>query len=192
MKELLKRIKADVLISSVVCILLGVLLLFKADMAVNLVCVIIALTLIILGVVYIIGFLTSHFVNMIGLIGGLLMLIFGIWFYVKPEVLASLIPCVIGLILVVHGMNSIRIATETKNNNYDKWWSVLLAALLTIILGVLIIVFAFRVATFAVQILGVALIYDAVANFWIVAKASSAAKRMREEAEAIDTEGKEV
>ena len=192
MREMLKKVKADVILSSVVSVILGAVLLIKADTAVELVCKCIAVALMVFGALYVILFLSSHFTQTLNLIVGLILLIFGIWFWANPGVLASIIPGVIGVIILVHGISSLKIALETKNNQYDKWWSVLLAAMMTTVLGILIIVFAFRITTFAVRILGIALIYDAVSSIWIVARASKAAKAMSQEAGAIDTEGREV
>ncbi len=192
MKEFFRKVKADILVTSIICIILGCVLLFYSDIAIGLVCSLIAATLILLGCISVITFLTSHFTQTFSLITGLLLLILGIWFWRDPAILASIIPCVIGLILVWHGCQSFGIALETKKELYDKWWGVLLASIVLILLGVFIIVYAFYVTDFAVKLLGVALIYDAISNFVILSRAAKVRKAMKQEAEAIDTEGKEI
>ena len=82
-------------------------------------------------------------------------------------------------------------AIETKQNGYDRWWAMLLIAIVSLVFGVLCIVNAFGVVTLAMQFVGVALIYDGVTDLWVVTKAARAAKRMQEEADALDVEYRE-
>ena len=98
----------------------------------------------------------------------------------------------IGAILVIHAVQDIKLAIETKQNGYEKWWSMLIIAAISLVLGVVSIVDAIGVVTLAMQFVGIALIYDGISDLWVVTKAVRTAKAMRQEAEALDVEYKEV
>ena len=140
--------------------------------------------------------LVSYFWNKItyslsGILG-LVVLLIGIWIFVKPQSVLSLIPIVIGVILAVHGVQDLKVAFDTKRNGYTKWWSMLLMAIISLALGIICIVNAFGMVTLTMQIIGIALVYDGISDIWIVYKASKVAKEMKEERDALDVEYKEV
>ena len=110
----------------------------------------------------------------------------------KPETVVSLVPIVIGVILVVLGIKDIRLAVETKRNRYDRWWSVLIMAVVSLALGILCIVYAFGLVKMAMIGVGIALIYDGLSDLWIVSRAAKAAKNAKQVADALDVEYKEL
>lgn len=192
MKEMMKRIKADMIISAILCIALGVVLFVWSAETIDIICKALAVILMILGAVQ----LGSYFLNKVDSVFhvafGLIELLVGLWIFLKPESVVSLIPIVLGVILLIHGLGDLKTAFETKRNGYDKWWSVLLMALISIICGVVSITFAFQVVSFVMKFIGIALIYDGLSDLWIVTRAVKAAKNAKMEAEALDIEYKEV
>ena len=103
-----------------------------------------------------------------------------------------LIPIVIGVILCVHGIQDLKLAVETKRNGYGKWWSMLIIAAVSLVFGVLCIVNAFGMVKLALQFIGIALIYDGISDLWVANRAVHAAKMMKQEAEAVDVDYKEI
>ena len=59
-------------------------------------------------------------------------------------------------------------------------------------LGIICIVNAFGVVSLAMKFIGVALIYDGISDLWIVSRTAKAAKAMKQEADALDVDYKEV
>ncbi len=101
--------------------------------------------------------------------------------------------------LCVHGIQDVGLAVETKNNGYDRWWGILIVAVISLAFGVLCIVNAFGLVTLALQFIGVALIYDGISDLWVAFRAVQTAKAFRREAEefrreasAVDVEYREV
>ena len=123
---------------------------------------------------------------------GLIVLLIGIWIFLRPESIVSLIPIVIGVILCVHGIQDLKLAVETKRNGYGKWWSMLIIAAVSLVFGVLCIVNAFGMVMLALQFIGIALIYDGISDLWVANRAVHAAKMMKQEAEAVDVDYKEI
>lgn len=192
MKEALKRIKADVILSAILCIALGVVLIIWSEETIRLACIAVAIGLMIIGTVNLIGYFMDRIMHPFSGALGLVVLLIGIWIFLKPESVVSLIPIVIGVILAIHGIQDIKFSFEAKKNNYDRWWGMLLMALISLVFGVLCIVHAFGIVKLAMIFIGIALIYDGLSDLCIVILTTKAAKRMKQEAEALDVEYKEV
>ncbi len=192
MKEMFKRVKADVVLSAVLCVVMGVVIFLWPTETIDLFCRVLAVGLVIMGAVNLISYVTDKLVHPFSGILGLIVLLVGVWIFLKPQSIVSLIPIVIGVILAIHGIQDIKLAIEAKGNGYEKWWSMLIIAAVSLVFGILCIVEAFGMVKFAVKIIGIALIYDGISDLWIVNRTVKAAKAMKQEAEALDIEYKEV
>lgn len=192
MKDTLKRIKADVILSAVLCVILGVVMVIWSDETINVICMLLAAGLVVMGAAELISYFIGQRMIPFSAVTGLIFILVGIWLFTKPEYIAMIIPIVIGVILSVHGIVDIKLSFESKGNGYEKWWSSMLLGLISFILGILCIVKAFGVASFAMKFIGIALIYDGISDLWIASRVIKTAKRMKQEESALDVEYKEV
>lgn len=192
MKDTIKKMKADVILSALLCVAMGVVLLVWPDRTIDIFCKVLAAGLMLIGLVNIISYFTNKSIHPFGGVLGTIVLLVGIWIFGHPGSVVSLIPIVIGVMLCVHGIQDMKLAFETKSNRYEKWWSVMLLAVVSIILGLLCIVHAFGVVTLALQFIGIALIYDGLTDLWIATQAIRAARTMRRQEEALESEYREV
>ncbi len=192
MKEVLKKIKADTILSAVLCVILGVVLLVYTKQMTDLFCKLLALVLIVMGVAHIITYFTDRMGNNLRLVAGIIVLLLGVWIFINPEIIISLIPAIIGAILFLHGVEDLRLAIQAKEAEGSAWISCLILAIVNLAIGILLIVKAFEAAQIAFKLIGIALIYDGVSDIWIVSRAVKAAKQMEQDLNAIDTDGKEL
>ena len=79
MKEFLRRIKADFLLSSVLCILLGVVFIIWNNGVLNVIGSVLAIGMIVIGVVYLGSFFLSIVTNGLSVVMGILVLAVGIY-----------------------------------------------------------------------------------------------------------------
>ena len=168
------------------------MLLVWPDETIDIFCRVLAAGVVLMGVVQLFVYFRDRSIHPFAGVLGFLIVLVGIWIFISPERIVSLIPIVIGVVLCVHGIQDIKLAIETRANGYERWWSMLLIAAISLVLGVLCIVHAFGVVKLALQFIGIALIYDGLSDLWIANRAIRAAKAMRQEAEALDVEYKEV
>lgn len=185
MKDVLKKVKADMILSAVLCVAMGVVIFLRPAETIDVVCKVLAIGLAVLGGVELFSYFMNKAVHPFSGILGLIVLLIGIWIFLKPESIVSLIPIVIGVILAIHGIQDIRLALETKRNGYDKWWSMLIIAAVSLIFGVICIVNAFGMVKLALKFIGIALIYDGISDLWIVTRAVRTVKEMQEEADSL-------
>ena len=192
MREIMKKFRADMMLSALFSIVMGVILVAWPETTLDIICKAIAIILIVMGAAELVSYFWNKITYSHSGILGLVVLLIGIWIFVKPQSVLSLIPIVIGVILAVHGVQDLKVAFDTKRNGYTKWWSMLLMAIISLALGIICIVNAFGMVTLTMQIIGIALVYDGISDIWIVYKASKVAKEMKEERDALDVEYKEV
>ena len=185
MKDFFKRVKMDAILSAILCIVLGVVLIAWPGETINIVCKVLAAGLIILGIVEIFSYITNKGGYMFTGALGLIVLIVGVWIFLKPGSIVSLIPIVIGVILAVHGVQDVKMALESKSGGYDRWWIMLIIAIISI-------VNAFGMVKLAMQFVGAALIYDGISDLWVVTKTVRTVKEMEREAKAVDVDYKEI
>lgn len=174
------------------CIVLGIVLLVWPSETIDVFCRVLAIGLVIMGVVDLGSYFMNRSIHPFAGVLGFIVILVGIWIFIQPESIVSLVPIVIGVILCVHGIQDLKLAIETKGNGYEKWWSMLIIAAISLVFGVLCIVNAFGMVKLALQFIGIALIYDGISDLWVANRAIRAAKAMKQEAEALDVEYKEV
>ncbi|MCM1049550.1 MAG: DUF308 domain-containing protein [Clostridiales bacterium] len=195
METLLKKIKANAIVSALMCIILGIILVVWPGRTVRTVCMIIGFVLVVSGVnrlcTYIFGKDNSIYSRM-NLITGVIVLLIGAWILFRPDQIIELIPVLVGIIVIIHGINDLQQTVTLCQSKYDKWWIALILGIITVGFGVLLIFNPFAAVETLVMFIGVFLIYDGVSDIWIVSRVSHVAKQMKQEMEALEVEGKEV
>ncbi len=196
MKEMMKRLKLDVMISAVVCIGLGVVLILWPIEVTTVVCRTIGAIIAFLGAVRVAGYvLHREEKHSFHLLLGLVLLLVGIWIFLKPHSIQSILFIGIGAVLFVHGLEDFKFALEAKRNGYESWAILILMSLLGMVFGVICIIDCFGMISITLSFVGIVLIYDGITDFWIITRVSKAAKEvgkameeMQQEEDAVETE----
>jgi uncharacterized membrane protein HdeD (DUF308 family) len=195
MQTFLRKIKANVVVSSLLCAALGVVLLAYPGDSMRVVGIAVGVVLILTGIVKVFDFLINRDGTLylqLNLIFGIVLVVVGVWIITQPEKVMSIIPIIIGIIITIHGVSKFRQAIELCQDHYEKWWVALLLGILTAGLGILLIFRPFEALETVVQVIGAFLIYDGFSNLWIASRVYKTAKQAKQEAEALDVEAKEL
>lgn len=91
----------------------------------------------------------------------------GVIVLVAPKGMLSLLPKLIGAAIAINGILNLAQALELRNKGGVKWMSALAMAVLTILLGLFLIFFAFGAMKAAVMVIGGIFIYNGASNLWI-------------------------
>lgn len=188
MKEFLRRIKADYLLSSLLCILLGIVFIIWKDGVIDLMGSVFAIVLIVIGAVYLGSFFLNLVTNGLSVLMGIIILAVGIWFLIQPSVIVSLIPIVIGVVLLFHGARALKETLDAKKFGYQPWGVNLVLALISIVFGIVCIFDAFGVMEKAIILVGIILVFNGLSNIWIAVTVSRAARDYERRNSAIDVE----
>lgn len=197
MKNLLKRIKANALLSALIYTVLGVVLLVWPELSTNVLCTALGLVLLVSGISDILEFVFqrdgSLYYNLqLGL--GVILCAVGGWLLLRPTLIAVIIPRIIGVLVCFHGFKDFGDALTLRKNKSPQATAALLLGIITILLGVVLVVNPFSAFTTVVRIIGLILIYDGVSDLWITSQVSYAIKLAEKElqGEVIDVDYQDI
>ncbi len=107
MGETIKRLKVNMILSALVCAALGAVLLLWPAQTLDIFCKILAVGLIVIGAVQLTGYFMNRSLHPFAAPLGVIVLLVGIWIFIRPESIVSLVPIVIGVMLCVHGIQDV-------------------------------------------------------------------------------------
>lgn len=191
MSDLFVKIKKESLWTSVLCIVFGIMFCVWPGEILIVLCRVVGAVLLIAGVV-LLGMAVAA-KEMLGrsvrLVPGVVCVVIGIWILLRPGTFVVLVPILIGILLLYHGVKDLIFCMEVKKGKSAGWWLGLIVAALTIVLGILLILHTWLAIKVGMIFVGIVLIYDGVSGLWLNGKASRAAKKYSEDV--IDVEYKE-
>lgn len=159
---MLRYAKAGVL-PSLAFLVLGVLLLVMPQTSLLWICYAFGAVVLVTGIVCLIQYARvrgSGFAAPFLLVGGVITAALGLFTLAQPQTVASFLPVVFGLFILVEGCSRIGAALDLARRKADKWWVLLLLSLLSIALGLLLLFDPFEAAVSAVMLCGVLLIVE--------------------------------
>lgn len=163
MEVRIRKMNITSIIFSIIFILIGTFLLARPEDAIHLVSYALGIILIVWGVISVITFFTDkesqNYLDF-GFIVGVFVLIFGIIILVKPDTIASIIPLLLGIWMLINGVTKLSYSL-TLNNNKSALSSIIIS-LIIVLLGILLIINPFQGAKKLVQILGISILVYSV------------------------------
>ncbi len=171
-KQIWTNFKKNWVASSICSIVAGLLLvLFPGQALLNL-CYLIGGVAVAMGVVRIVKYFqgdhTYPFLFQPDLIFGLFTLGMGIYVITNARGVISLIPAICGVLLIGCGVGNILRSVDAKRSGVRSWGVLLALAILTVVLGWLIVTNPFPTLEVAVIVIGAGLIYEGVTDLAIV------------------------
>lgn len=105
--------------------------------------------------------------SVITLAEGIVMAVAGLIVLVAPKLLISIVPFAVGAIITLNGIYNLAQALDQRKARYNRWSLSLAMAILTIVLGLLIMFNPFSTMEVLVVAIGVIIIYNGVSNLLI-------------------------
>ena len=158
-----KKMSITSIIFSIIFIAIGIFLLLKPETAINIICYVLGVLLILWGVVSMVQFFsdkTSESYLSISFIFGAFVFIFGLIILIKPEIIASIIPLLLGIWMLINGVT--KLSYSLTINKLSNATVSIIGSIFIIILGVLLIFNPFAGAKSLVQIIGISFIVYSV------------------------------
>ena len=173
--EFIKKAKWGYIILSVIYIILGVILLIYPSQTIDVICRIIGATAVICGAYMIMKFFfrgASSILSATGLVFGVFCLVCGIILIASPDFVKSILPFIIGIVIIIDSAFKLMTSFEIKNTTREGWIGVLVLSVIGLVFGFLIVFNAGAAADFVVRIIGVSLIIEAIENLCATAVVS--------------------
>ena len=180
MRELFREVKMNSYFSAIASLVIGLLLLFWPGASLTVICAVIGVAVLAVAVVQISLFFRERMAGFSAsyhLLLGILLLVVGGWFLISPGSIGAIVPIIAGVYVVFHGITEAGRAISLKQDSYDKWWLALILALISIVLGLVLIFNAVKAGSILIQLIGALIIYDSVSNLWIISRVSKTVKR---------------
>ena len=102
------------------------------------------------------------------LVGGVITAGLGIFTLAKPQVVASFLPIVFGIFILVDGLSRVGTAIDLAKRKGQKWWMLLLLSVVSVALGALLVLHPFDAAVSVVMVCGILLIVEGALNLGCV------------------------
>lgn len=163
MKSIIQDMKQNYFVNAVIMVILGLVLVIWPDILGVMLCYLLGGALIVMGVIQLISFLRGErlgFYSKFSMLMGIVLVLLGIWICTQPHVVLSIIPVVVGIIVLIHGLMDIQYTLDIKRTGSTKWWIALIAAILTLIVGLLLVFNPFTAYEISMIMLGIAMLYD--------------------------------
>lgn len=145
------------IISSVTLMILGILLMLQSEATIITISYIIGTLLIALGTLAIIKFLkntTGSLKSELDVVYGTVTIILGVVVIYNPEAIASIIPIIIGIGIVISSTIKLQYSLELKNSENKQWKLSMIISIISTICGVVLICNPFKGAVIIMQIIG--------------------------------------
>ena len=97
---------------------------------------------------------------------GVILLVIGIICLVRPRIILSILPFILGIVILLDAVNILQRSFRLRKLSYDRWWVALILALLLALLGITLIANPFETTILFVQFLGFTLLADGCFDLW--------------------------
>ena len=167
MRSMLKIAKTGYLVLSALLLLAGVGLTFFSDTFYPILTVLLGVLFLAFGIVKLVGFFSKDPYQLVfetDLVFGILYLVFGLLLLIRPAHTMAFFGIMFGLILLADGLTRVRIALDARPFGIRAWWLILVSALVTAILGVVLLFHPGEGTKVLTQLLGISLMVVGVMN----------------------------
>ena len=187
--------KWEAILTGVLYILLGIVALVVPETMQKTLGYVIGIVLIVAGLISIICYLLRdakenyyHNEFVFGLVG----MVLGAAVLYKVEVIISLIPFILGILVLFSGCSKLQDAIDLKRLGYSSWAGMLVMAAINIILGIVLICNPFKAAIVLFRVLGVGLIISGVSDCFSTIYFARKFHKFKQEQDAVDSTFEEV
>lgn len=165
MSELMNKIFKSSLFSSVGLAILGLLLIFQSEITIVSISYIIGAVLVALGALAAINYVKSKETNNrkeMDIVYGTVCIVLGILVICNPQGIASLLPFIIGLVIIITSATKLQYGVELKRQNSNLWKTTVILSIITMLCGVLLIFNPFQGAIFITKVVGILILIYAI------------------------------
>ena len=197
MLDMIKELKKNMILLAVFYLILGIILALFPEGSGYAICYLIGGLTIIYGIFHLVLYqrTKSPFVTYrYDLVQGIIGLAIGIYVMIVPEILIETLPVVLGVVVMIDSIVKIQNAWDLKRMGYDRWWLVMIGALVTLVFGLLMAFYPFTVYLSVIVFVGISLIVNGVSDLITIFILNKKVKEFKSKVEdiIIDSDAKEM
>lgn len=160
--------KHGYLIISVLMSILGAFMVINPNFSIYLICSLGGWILILFGIVKLIGYCSKDLYRLAfqhDLASGMMTIALGIIILVRAERMMHLVILLLGICILADAFLKIQIAIDSKTFGIGQWYRILVAAILTGVVGFILVYRSSFGVVITTRLLGTALVTEAILNF---------------------------
>lgn len=170
MNEKIKEYKIDNIVMGILSAVVGVILVIFPGTTLRMIGYLVSAALFLMGIVSIIiymrrktedNFMKNDFLK------GLVAITLGVCTILKVEVVISLLPLILGIIIIISGCSKLQETIDMARVKSPSWFILLITAIINIALGVLVVCNPFNTMKLLVTIIGIGMIFGGVTDVFI-------------------------
>lgn len=165
MEKLMKKFFRSSLIISLFLIALGILLICQSEATIIAIAYVIGGVIIALGLVSAIKFfknMNSDKKGELDLVYGIISVVLGIIVIQNPEAVASIMPIILGISIIISSATKLQYAFELKANNNNLWKTTMVISIISTLCGLVLLFNPFKAISYFTKIVGIFIIIYAV------------------------------
>ena len=147
------------IVTSVIILVLGIFLFIQPDTIIRIVSIILGGIILVPGITSLLDYFKNKYQP--SLITGIVTIIIGLILIINTELVASILPFILGIYFIINGINRLQYALELKKQNINYTTS-LVFSILIILCGILFIINPFGGALVITKVMGIFMIIYAV------------------------------
>lgn len=163
MKDMLKKTTNKNMITSIIILLFGIFIFIKPDTTVKTISFLLGIILLISGINNIVGaFNNKESINDLNIAIGIIIIVASLVLFFNPTIIASIIPLIVGIYMIISSAFKLQYLYSLKSLT-NKWdTSVVIIAIVTLILGVLLVFNPFGGVIAITKLIGIFLVIYAI------------------------------
>ncbi len=146
------------IVSSIILFIFGLLLLLKSEETIVTISYVVGSVIIAMGALAFINYFTGKDNKVLGIAYGIISVVLGVIIISNPVAIASIIPIIIGVGIILNSAMKLQYALELKKLSSEMWKTTFIVALISTICGVIILFNPFQGAVLITQVIGIFLI----------------------------------
>ena len=179
--KFIRTVKFAYIAVSALSAVLGLALIIRPEMGINLLCYLLGSAILLFGIIKIAGYFSKDLFRLafqFDLALGIFISIAGLLIIIHPYTVAQIAPRIVGALWIADGSLRIQTAFDSKRFGMKNWWLLLILAVQTCLCGTLLLLDPFGGAAALVIMLGVSLVFDGAQNiFTVLYTVKSSAKK---------------
>ena len=158
MEQIMKRFFRSSIITSLILLLLGILLIFQSETTIMMISYVIGGVLVAIGVLALIRYVNAGDSpaarNELDIVYGIVTAIFGIIIIKNYQMIASIIPTVIGIAIVISSAGKLNYAFQLRSQENRMWKTTMVLSIISTICGLILLFNPFAAALGIMKIIG--------------------------------------
>ena len=185
----IRAAKTGYMLTAAVTLAAGLILLIWPKFSMKLICYLAGAILIVGGIFRIVGYFSKDLYRLafqFDLAFGILTVVVGLIMVLHPDGVVSFIHFIVGILVLMDGLLKVQTTLDAKRFGLTEWWLIGVAALLTVLFGLLLVVNPFGSAVVLLRFMGITLLCEGILNLCVAGYAVKVIKKAKPDVIDID------